>query len=165
MADFRSDRELLISIDDKLRGGTPLPEKKNGLAKFNSARWIFFSVMAVLLFGLSVLMFAWNSLLFLLPSGFFVATLGILFMLIVDQKLIRGDTFEKISNDTVALSIVLVVIAIYFWIGINIAQSYIPDAFRNEASSGYSKSIKQPGGSAASELDAEPTGDERTPCR
>lgn len=109
-------------------------EKVEDLKRFNQERISWFSGSAILLLGLTYLLFTQNSILFLIPSGFFVANLGILMQLFYDWKLTPGDSYAKISKHPIALAITLLVIAFYTYMGISVGEKFIPDSFRGEAS-------------------------------
>lgn len=141
-------------------------------SKFNLER--IYSFVGAAIFFLLMTLWAYNgkSILFLLPAGFFVATLGILFLIFIDWKLTPGDSFARISKNPVAIAITLFVIALFFYVGVEIGQRYIPDSFGNEASQrietrldNIENSIKEKQVSPTPDNTDEETGDKGIPNR
>jgi len=104
------------------------------LESFNHSRLNWFLSSAAILLLLTLWFYYLKTILFLLPAGFFVANLGILMMIYYDWKLTPGDSFARISKNPVALSVLMLVIAFFFYVGISVGEKYIPDSFGNEAS-------------------------------
>lgn len=125
-----------LKIENKLTKMNKEKSEYSGekLEAFNVSRLRWFSSSAVILLILTFVFYYFKSILFLLPAGFFVANLGILMMIYYDWKLTPGDSFARISENPIALSGLMLVIAVFFYVGINVGEKYIPDSFGNEAS-------------------------------
>jgi hypothetical protein len=106
----------------------------NGNPSFNRNRWIAMMVLNVLLAGMTYWQFEVNSVFFPFVFGFFISAMILLFVLFIDQWLIDVDTFKKIKESPIALSIVVLSIALMFGIGVTAGQKLLPDAIRGEAS-------------------------------
>lgn len=104
------------------------------LEKFNRERISWFTLSAIILLIITIIFYSYNSILFLISAGFFMANIGILMQIFYDWKLTPGDSYAKISKDPIAIAITLFVIAFYTFMGISVAEKYIPDSFRGEAS-------------------------------
>lgn len=102
-------------------------------SKFNKERWIF-AFAAVFFFFITTLVAYWmKTLLFLVPFGFFVMSIGYLVMLIYDKFTTYNDTFESIEKSPVASSLLLLCLTLLFAVGVFVGQQYIPESFRGEA--------------------------------
>lgn len=125
-----------LKIENKMnRTNSEMAEFSNEqLKEFNLSRLHWFLGAALFLLLVTVWFYYLKTILFLLPAGFFVANLGILMMIFYDWKLTIGDSFARISQSSVGLSIIMLVIAFFFYVGISVGEKYIPDSFGNEAS-------------------------------
>ena len=104
------------------------------LKDFNRSRTTWFlGALLVSLMATGVFIY-FKNLLFLIPGGIAMAFIGLLFLIFVDWKGTPGDSYAKISRNPIAVAIFMLIVTIYFGIGIFVAQQYIPDSFSGEAS-------------------------------
>lgn len=104
------------------------------LKEFNRSRLNWFIGGLILTSLITYLFFYFKSLLFLIPGGIALAFIGLLFNIFVDWKGTPGDSYAKISRNPVAIAIFMLIISIYFAVGVFVAQQYIPESFSGEAS-------------------------------
>jgi hypothetical protein len=101
----------------------------------------FMILLDLLLFVATVIIYSFDSAVFGISLGFFMAAMIITFILIIDWKVIPGDTIRKISDSSVALALLLFIIACSIWVGILIGDSYHPQAITGEAKSSRAEEV------------------------
>lgn len=111
----------------------PANSEKPDDGKDTLKRLGFMAVLDVVLFIATALIYSFDSAVFGISLGFFIASMIITFVLMIDWKVIPGDTIKKISDNSVALAILLFIIACSIWVGILIGEGYRPQALQGEA--------------------------------
>lgn len=129
---LQSDTRNQTTIEDK----EPDKTEDTEFDGFSKTRWLFAMAMPVVFFAFAVLAYKLNSILFLLPAGFFVMALGYLVLLVYDHYSTRRDTFKDVASHPISASIFLATLVAMFAVGVFVADGYVPNSIRNEAGSG-----------------------------
>jgi hypothetical protein len=119
----------------------PTKNKEVSLVHDTLYRIGFMILLDLLLFIATAIIYSFDSAVFGISLGFFMAAMIITFILIIDWKVIPGDTIRKISDSSVALALLLFIIACSIWVGILVGDSYHPQAITGEAKSGRAEEI------------------------
>lgn len=172
MNDLRTDRELMLEIINKL--GSDVPKKSEPEIEHESGenyhkkyflRFLSFAGLDIAFFLITALMYLNDSVFFGISLGLFIATLILSFVLLIDWLVIPGETFEKISTNSISVAMLVFIIACSIWVGIFIGEGYSSASLTNEASSGSIERYEQRSNAGSSRTDDSESGDDRIPNR
>lgn len=137
---MKTERDLLENLIERFDSAFPSEDTEHdrqpdGIPKnFERNRWFFALGATAFFFVVAWIFFTVNSMIFILPGGFFVMSLGYLVLLIYDRFTTHVDTFSLIGSNSVASALLILGLIGLVWLGVGLAKDYTPDSFRNEAS-------------------------------